>query len=65
MLNWAGALHDDAVEVMEQAEKGKYGVDDAGDEIVDSKKLAGRLHAILISATSGEPRNIVKSTPRG
>ena len=25
MLNWASALHDDAVESMEQAEKGKFG----------------------------------------
>ena len=47
MLNWASVLHEDAVELMEQAEKGRYGVNEDGVQIDDQKAISARAHATL------------------
>ena len=65
MLNWAEALHNDAVVGLEQAEKGKYGQYEDGDELDDANTLSSRIHSTLIAVTTGEPRKLVKSVPRG
>ena len=65
MLNWASVLHEDAVELMEQAEKGRYGVNEDGVQIDDQKAISARVHATLMAVTTGEPRKIVNSVQRG
>ena len=65
MLNWASVLHEDAVELMEQAEKGRYGVDENGVQVDDQKEVSARVHATLMAVTTGEPRKIVNSVHRG
>ena len=65
MLNWASVLHEDAVELMEQAEKGKYGMNEDGVDVEDQKGVSTRVHTTLMAATTGEPRKIVNSVHRG
>ena len=56
MLNWASVLHEDAVELLEQAEKGNYGVNEDGVDVDDQKGVSSRVHATLMAVTTGEPR---------
>ena len=65
VLNWASVLHEDAVELLEQAGKCNYGVNEDGVGVTDQKGVATRVHNTLMAATTGEPRNTMNSVPRG